>query len=83
MKRHSLNVFSLVFGIALILIAAWTAFAPRGWLFRTPEWRWQWAPPAAAILLGAAMMSPLLTNMRNKKASGDAGEGDPSPEEGI
>ena len=30
MKRHPLNAFSLVFGILLTLLAAWTAFAPRG-----------------------------------------------------
>lgn len=76
MKRHSLNVFSLVFGIALLLIAAWTAFAPRGWLFRTPHW--QWATPAAAILVGAAMISPLFTNLRKRRNPEDGAGGDAS-----
>lgn len=65
MKRHSLNAFSLVFGIVLILLAAWTAFAPRGRLFDTQQW--QWLLPTAVILVGAALMSPLFTTTKRNK----------------
>ena len=64
MKRHSVNVFSLVFGVALILLAAWIAFPTRGWLFGSPRW----LPPTAVIVVGAALMSPLFTSR------GDTGE---------
>ena len=36
MKRHPFNVFSLVFGIVLILLAAQIAFPARGWFFGHP-----------------------------------------------
>lgn len=63
MKRHSLNVFSLVFGVILILLATWIAFPARGWLFGIPEW----FLPGAVILVGAALMSPLFTSKENKR----------------
>ncbi|MCY4367989.1 MAG: hypothetical protein OXF41_00925 [bacterium] len=73
MKRHSVNVFSLVFGVLLIMAAAWIAFPMRGWLFGTPHW----LLPVAVILVGAALMSPLFTsrkeNGRGREESGDAG----------
>ena len=72
MKRHSVNVFSLVFGVLLIMAAAWIAFPMRGWLFGTPHW----LLPMAVILVGAALMSPLFTsrrdNGRDRDESGDA-----------
>ena len=71
MKRHSLNVFSLVLGVTLIFLAAWIAFPTRDWLFGTP----QWLLPTAVILIGAALMSPLLTSKeakaRSQEESGD------------
>ena len=71
MKRRPFNVFSLVFGVILILLAAWIAFPVRGWLFGIPHW----FLPAAVILVGAALMSPLFTsregNSRGPKGSGD------------
>ena len=73
MKRHSLNVFSLVFGLILILAAAWIAFPARGWLFGIPHW----FLPAAVILVGAALMSPLLTSRdRNTRSPGESGDVD-------
>lgn len=94
MKRHPLNVFPLVFGAVLILLAARIALPVRGWLFDIPRW----FLPAAVIVIGAALMSPLFT-LRNaqKSRSGESdgieqdrpdvenGSGDPSdgtPEEG-
>ena len=72
MKRHSVNVFPLVFGVLLIMAAAWIAFPMRGWLFGTPHW----LLPVAVILVGAALMSPLFTsrrdNGRDRDESGDA-----------
>ena len=72
MKRHSVNVFSLVFGVLLIMAAAWIAFPMRGWLFGTPHW----LLPVAVILVGAALMSPLFSsrkdNGRDRDESGDA-----------
>lgn len=62
MKRHSVNVFSLAFGLILILLAATTAFPARGWLFGVP----QWLLPAAVIVVGVALMSPLLTYKKAK-----------------
>ena len=71
MKRHSFNAFSLVFGVILILLAAWIAFPAQGWLFGIPHW----LLPAAVILVGAALMSPLFTaresNRGGPEESGD------------
>ena len=79
MKRHPFNVFSLIFGIALILTAAWAAWiafpAPR-WFYHTSDW----LLPAAAILVGAALLSPLFTPTKGVKTSGNGSEGD-APEE--
>ncbi len=72
MKRHPFNVFSLVFGIVLILLAASAAFPARGWFFRIPHW----LLPAAMILVGAALISPLFTTMQSKKTPRDKTEGD-------
>ncbi len=63
MKRHPVNVFPLAFGIILILLAAWIAVPDQGWLFDPPRW----LLPAAVILVGAALMSPLFTSKENKK----------------
>ncbi len=71
MKRHPFSVFSLVFGIVLILLAASIAFPARGWLIGTPHW----LLPAAVILVGAALMSPLFTTMQSKKTPRDEAEG--------
>ena len=69
MKRRPFNVFSLVFGVILILLAAWIAFPTRGWLFGTP----QWLLPAAVILVGAALMSPLFTSREgNTRSPGES-----------
>ena len=76
MKRHSLNVFSLVFGVILVLLAASTAFAPEGWWFSAPPWQWQLVLPAAAILLGVALMSPLFTARQRDKSGGNETEDD-------
>lgn len=86
MKRHSVNMFSLLFGVILLLAAAWIAFPVRGWLFGTPNW----LLPAAVILVGAALMSPLFTSRRddgwNREESGavdrsvEAGEARPGEE---
>ncbi len=70
MKRHSFNMFSLAFGLALIVLAAWIGFPARGWLFGTPRW----LLPAVVILVGAVLMSPLFTsradNGRNREENG-------------
>ena len=63
MKRHTFNVFSLVFGAILILAAAWSAFSGQGWLFGIPHW----FLPTAVILAGAALMSPLFTSRQRNK----------------
>ncbi len=71
MKRHQFNVFSLMFGIVLILLAASAPFPARAWFFTTPHW----LLPAAVILVGAALMSPLFTTMQSKKTPRDETEG--------
>ena len=63
MKRHPFNVFPLAFGIILILLAAWIAIPDQGWLFDPPRW----LLPAAVILVGAALMSPLFISKENKR----------------
>lgn len=79
MKRRQFNVFSLVFGVILILLAAWIAFPARGWLFGTP----QWLLPAAVILVGAALMSPLFTSkMINARSQEESGGVEQNPEVG-
>ena len=85
MKRHTFNVFSLVLGVILILFAAWIAFPARGWPFGVPPW----FLPAAVILVGAALMSPLFTSRDgndtsstdNPGAEPPGGESETSPEE--
>ena len=76
MKRHPFNLFSLTFGIFLILLAAWTtwiAFPVRGWFIDSPRL----LLPAVAILAGAALMSPLFTP-KQQKAPRDETEDYPS-----
>ena len=63
MKRHSFNVFSLALGVILTVLAAWIAFPGRGWLFGVPDW----FLPVAVILVGAALMSPLLTSRESDR----------------
>ena len=58
MKRHPFNVFSLVLGVLLAVLAIWIVFPGRGWLFGVPDW----FLPVAVILVGAALMSPLFTS---------------------
>ena len=74
MKRHTFNVFPLVFGAILILVAAWSAFSGQGWLFGIPYW----FLPAAVILVGAALMSPLFasrqSNRRHPEENGEVAQ---------
>lgn len=76
MKRHPFNVFSLMFGTALILLASWAAWIALpwpGWLLRASDW----LLPSAAILVGAAMLIPLLTR-RSQTTPGVEDHGDSS-----
>ena len=78
MKRHPFKVFSLVFGLVLILLAAWIAFPSREWLFGFPRW----LLPAAVILLGAGLITPLFTTRGGgKQPSGEDSDAEP-PEDG-
>ena len=85
MKRHPFNVFSLVLGLLLTVLAVWIVFPGRGWLFGVPDW----FLPVAVILVGAALMSPLFTsragNGRDREESGAVDrpmeEGGPRPGE--
>ena len=77
MKRHSVNVFSLVFGAILLLAAAWIAFPVRGWLFGTPHW----LLPVAVILVGAALMSPLFTTGADRGRDREESGGPDGPAE--
>ena len=74
MKRHTFNAFSLVFGAILILVAAWSAFSGPGWLFGIPHW----LVPTAAILVGAALISPLFaskqSNRRHPEENGEVAQ---------
>ena len=57
MKRHPFNLLSLMFGIFLVLLAAWTTwfvFPIRAWVIDFSRW----LLPAAAILVGAALLQP-------------------------
>lgn len=77
MKRHTFNVFPLVFGAMLILVAAWSGFSGPGWLFDIP----QWLVPTAMILIGAALIGPLLASgLRNREDPEQNGEVEQSPE---
>ena len=71
MKRHPFNAFSLVFGVILILFAAWVASGE--WLSGIP----QWFLPAGVIVVGAALMSPLFTSRgSNRRRPEESGDGD-------
>ena len=77
MKRHPFNLLSLLFGTFLVLLAAWTtwlAFPVRGWVIDFSRW----LLPAAAILVGAALLTPLFTPKKAERASGDETEDDAS-----
>jgi hypothetical protein len=76
MKRHPFNIFSLIFGVGMILLAAWAAWTdlPISKQFIVDISRW--AVPVAAILVGAALLSPLFTSQRNKKTTRDGTDGD-------
>ena len=77
MKRHTFNAFSLVFGAILILAAAWSAFSGQGWLFDIPHW----LVPTAAILVGAALISPLFASKQsNRRHPEENGKVAQSPE---
>lgn len=73
MKRHPFNVFSLIFGIILIMVAAsaaWVPYPAPRWIFDTSDW----LIPGAAILVGGALLSPLFTPKQPKNTPGDATE---------
>ena len=75
MKRHPFNLFSLMFGTFLILLAAWTAwlaFPVRGWVIDFSRW----LLPAAAIMVGAALLSPLFRPKHQKQEPRDETEDD-------
>lgn len=78
MKRHPFNVLSLIFGTFLVLAAVWATwigFPTRGWFFDTSRW----LLPAAAILVGGALLSPLFTRQGEDTAA-DETDGDPREE---
>lgn len=77
MKRHPFNLLSLTFGIFLILLAAWTTwfvFPIRAWVIDFSRW----LVPAAAILVGAVLLSPLFTPGQRDGETGDESEYDAS-----
>ena len=78
MRRHAFNVFSLVLGLVLIVLATWIAFPARSWLFGVPRW----LLPAAVILVGAALMSPLLTS-RDRPEKSPEQSGDVEPDQAM
>ena len=71
MKRHPFNFFSLITGVVLVLVAAWAVWiaVPLKGSFIIDFSRW--LVPAAAIVVGAALLSPLFTRRKNKKAPED------------
>ena len=75
MKRHPFNLLSLMFGIFLIGLAAWTTwfvFPIRAWVIDFSRW----LVPAAAIVVGAALLGPLFTPKQRDNASGEETEDD-------
>lgn len=87
MKRHPFNIFSLITGVVLVVLAAWAVWiaVPLRGSYVIDFSRW--LVPAAAIVVGAALLSPLFTPNRNKKNHedeiGDATPGvatDPPPD---
>jgi len=77
MKRHPFNLLSLMFGMFLILLAAWTTwfvFPIRAWVIDFSRW----LLPAAAILVGAALLSPLFKPRQRDDGPGDETRDDAS-----
>ena len=73
MKRHPFNILSLVFGVILVLIAAgaaWITFPAPRWVLDFSDW----LIPGAAIVVGAALLSPLFTTEHPSRTSGDETE---------
>lgn len=71
MKRHPFNIFSLITGAVLVLLAAWAAWIAvplRGSYIIDFS---RWLVPASAILVGAALLSPLFTRRNSKKTPED------------
>lgn len=71
MKRHPFNIFSLITGVVLVVLAAWAVWiaVPLRGSYVIDFSRW--LVPAAAIVVGAALLSPLFTPRKNKKTPGD------------
>lgn len=65
MKRHSPNVFALMFGATLIVLAAVFATPARGW----PFGMLRWLLPTTVILAAVAIMRPLFSSKQSKTAS--------------
>jgi len=77
MTRHPFNLLSLMFGIFLIGLAAWTTwfvFPVRAWVIDFSRW----LLPAAAILVGAALLSPLFTPRQRDQGVEEETEDDAS-----
>ena len=71
MKRHPFNIFSLITGVVLVVLAAWAVWIAvplRGSYIIDFS---RWLVPAAAIVVGAALVSPLFTGRKNKKTPED------------
>ena len=77
MKRHPFNLLSLMFGMFLVGLAAWTTwfvFPIRAWVIDFSRW----LLPAAAILVGAALLSPLFKPRQRDHGMEDETEDDAS-----
>ena len=71
MKRHKLNIISLVPGVILILLAAGIALPVRNPMVGFPRW----ILPAAVILVGVALLWPLFS-LRGDSRESPGSEGD-------
>lgn len=71
MKRHPFNIFSLITGVVLVMLAAWAV-----WIAVPLQGSYvidfsRWLVPAAAIVVGAALLSPLFKPKNDKKTPED------------
>lgn len=60
MKRHTLDTVSLVFGTIFVLLGAAFVGFTNPWRVLIVDLNWTWLGPVALLVLGVAIILPLL-----------------------
>lgn len=60
MKRHDLDTVSLVFGVIFVVLGSAFLGFPNPWRAILVDVNWTWLAPVALLVLGVAIVLPLL-----------------------